>query len=79
MYIQCLHNNIMFTLGWVIHMFDVVLVHTSITTSHIMDYMRQARNQARRQISLLISYVGARPNNNNNNKLWPTSLDNPLT
>ena len=59
-------------------MFDVVLVYTSITTSHIIDYMRQARNQARRQISLLISYGGARPNNNNN-KLWPTSLDNPLT
>ena len=53
------YNVLWFTLGWVIHMLDVVLVYTSTTTSHIMD-IRQALKQARRQISPLISYGGAR-------------------
>ena len=32
------YSVLWFTLAWVIHMFDVVLVYTSTTTSHIMDY-----------------------------------------
>ena len=43
--------------GWVIHMFDVVLVYTLTTTSHKMDYMRQTLKQASMKTDFTVDLI----------------------